>query len=154
VDLYMDRLIPNHKEFAFTTFEPGQSSDQMVSVNRIPFTSFCAHHLLPFTGLAHISYIPNGKMGGLSKFARTVHYFANQPQVQERLTFEVAGALEALLEPRGVAVTIDARHSCMELRGPQAVGSVTRTTVLRGAFKENPETRAEYFAQVPQEMQT
>lgn len=145
--MYLETLHPETFDFTVFAASPDEQ-EQMISVAEIPFSSFCAHHLLPFTGTAHVAYIPDTRIGGLSKFARMVEHYARRPQVQERMTAQIATALEEILEPRGVAVTLDARHSCMELRGPKAHGAVTRTTVLRGAFKENPETRAEYFARM------
>ena len=132
--------------FTWTTFESDVS--QMVVVRDIPFTSFCAHHLLPFTGTAHVGYVPNGRVVGLSKLARCVQTVAARPQVQEELTDEVARLVDHHVAPLGVGVVLDARHSCMELRGPRAVGAITTTSSLRGVFLDKPEARAEFMAMI------
>lgn len=142
--LYRD-VLNGGAPFTFTTF-PADGIDQMIYVGRIPFTSFCAHHLLPFTGTAHIAYLPGDRIAGLSKFARVVQHYAASPQVQERLTRQIADRLEAELNPVGVAVVLDARHACMELRGAKATGAVTTTSDLRGPFRTNPSARAELLA--------
>lgn len=130
--------------FTFTTF-PAEG-DQMIVMRDVPFVSFCAHHFLPFTGKAHIGYIPNAAIAGLSKLARTVQHFAAAPQVQEGLTEDVASALDANLRPAGVAVVIEARHECMEIRGARSVGAITTTSALRGVFTEDSEARAEFLS--------
>lgn len=120
------------------------SNDEMVIVKDIPFSSMCEHHLLPFMGKAHIAYIPsNNKIIGLSKFARIVDNFAKRPQVQERLTSDIADFLEENLEPKGVAVILEAEHTCMSIRGAKASGSKTQTSALRGCMKKDARTRAE-----------
>lgn len=120
------------------------SNDEMVIVKDIPFSSMCEHHLLPFMGKAHIAYIPsNNKIIGLSKFARIVDNFAKRPQVQERLTSDIADFLEENLEPKGVAVILEAEHTCMSIRGAKASGSKTQTSALRGCMKSDARTRAE-----------
>lgn len=121
---------------------------ELVILRDIPFASFCEHHLLPFTGKAHVGYIPNGRVIGLSKLARLVETFARRPQVQERLTSEIADTLMATLRPDGVAVLIEASHSCMTIRGIQKPGATMVTSALRGGFQRRPETRAEFFALV------
>lgn len=122
--------------------EPG--SEEMVIVKDIPFSSMCEHHLLPFTGKAHVAYIPrDGRITGLSKIARCVEGFAHRPQVQERLTSQIADAMDTALEPRGVLVVIEAEHSCMTLRGVKKPGSVTVTSAVRGTFKDDLKTREE-----------
>ncbi len=125
-----------------TTFDIGH--DEMVLVRDIELWSMCEHHLVPFTGLAHVAYIPNqdGKITGLSKLARLVDVYAKRPQVQERLTTQVAEALVALLEPRGVMVVIEAEHLCMTMRGVRKAGARTMTSAVRGQLR-NPATRAE-----------
>jgi len=125
-----------------TTFDLGH--DEMVLVRDIELWSMCEHHLVPFTGTANIAYVPNrsGKITGLSKLARLVDVFAKRPQVQERLTTQVADALEALLEPRGVMVVIEAEHLCMTMRGVHKPGSRTVTSAVRGQLRD-PATRAE-----------
>ena len=121
--------------------------DELVLVKDIPLYSVCEHHLLPFVGKAHIAYIPqNGKIIGLSKFARIVDCFARRPQVQERLTGQIADFLYENLEPRGVAVFIEAEHLCMTMRGARAAGAVTHTSALRGIMRSDPRTRAEVTA--------
>ena len=126
--------------------EPSQS-DEMVIVRDIPLYSVCEHHLLPFIGKAHIAYIPkNGKIIGLSKFARIVDTFARRPQVQERLTSQVADFLYENLQPYGVAVLIEAEHLCMTMRGARAAGAKTRTSALRGIMRSDARSRAEVMA--------
>ena len=124
-----------------------KSNDEMVIVRDIPFASMCEHHLLPFVGKAHIAYIPNdNKIIGLSKFARIVYNFAKKPQVQERLTHDIADFLNDNLRPKGVAVIIEAEHMCMSIRGAKASGSKTQTSALRGCMKTDARTRAEVLA--------
>ena len=116
----------------------------MVTVRDIPLYSMCEHHLLPFTGVAHIAYIPkDGRVIGLSKLARIVNTFARRPQLQERLTAQVADFLEKELSPQGVAVIIEAEHLCMTMRGVRAAGSRTQTSALRGRMKTDPRSRTE-----------
>lgn len=123
----------------------GERYDEMIMVKDIPFYSHCEHHLAPFFGHAHIAYIPNGRIVGLSKLSRLLDVFARRLQVQERLTAQVADALMDHLHARGAAVSIQARHLCMESRGIQKQGSVTVTNVLRGVFIEDPAARAEFL---------
>ncbi len=120
--------------------------DEMVLIRDIPFTSMCEHHLLPFSGVAHVAYIPNGKVTGLSKIARVVDEIARRPQVQERMTQEIADLMNEKLETSGVAVVIRAEHSCMSIRGIKKPGSSTVTSALRGIFKSNESTRAEFMS--------
>jgi GTP cyclohydrolase I len=130
-------------------FEDGASGvDEMVIQKDIPLWSTCEHHMLPFFGVAHVAYIPNGKILGLSKFSRLIDVFARRLQVQERLTGEVADALMKGLNPLGVGVQLHCRHTCMEARGIQRAGSTTTTTALRGSFKTNPDVRSEFLASV------
>lgn len=126
-----------------TTFEAGH--DEMVMVRDIPLYSLCEHHLAPFIGKAHVAYIPNadGRVTGLSKFARLVDGYARRLQVQERLTSQIANALEASLEPRGVMVVIEAEHLCMAMRGVKKAGTSTVTSAVRGLFRTNVATRHE-----------
>ncbi|MCR5484244.1 MAG: GTP cyclohydrolase I FolE [Clostridiales bacterium] len=120
------------------------NNDEMVIVRDIPLYSMCEHHLIPFMGKAHIAYIPNdGKVIGLSKLARIVDTFAKRPQLQERLTAQIADFLFAELSPKGVAVVIEAQHLCMTMRGARAAGSETQTSALRGMMRSDARTRAE-----------
>jgi GTP cyclohydrolase I len=122
--------------------------DEMVLVRDIELWSMCEHHLVPFTGVAHVGYIPSesGKVTGLSKLARLVDVYAKRPQVQERLTTQVADALMAILEARGVIVVIEAEHLCMTMRGVKKAGARTITSAVRGSFRSNATTRAEAMA--------
>ena len=124
-----------------------QSNDEMVIVKDIPFYSMCEHHLLPFFGKAHIGYIPSdNKIIGLSKLARIVDNFAKKPQVQERLTSDIADFLNDNLQPKGVAVIMEAEHMCMTMRGACAAGSKTQTSALRGIMRTDAKTRAEVLS--------
>jgi GTP cyclohydrolase IA len=124
-------------------FEAGH--DEMVMVRDIPLYSLCEHHLVPFIGKAHVAYIPgdHGKITGLSKLARVVDGFARKPQVQERLTVEIAEAMETALQPKGVMVVIEAEHLCMSMRGIKKAGSTTVTSAVRGQFRRSDATRQE-----------
>ena len=128
------------------TFEEGH--DEMVMVRDIPLYSACEHHLVPFIGRAHVAYIPNddGRITGLSKLARVVEAYARRPQVQERLTTQVADCIETVLQPRGVLVVIEAEHLCMAMRGVRKRGTLTVTSAVRGLFRDDPRTRAEGMA--------
>jgi len=132
-----------HLEKTFT-----QKHDEMVVVKDIEFASCCEHHLLPFTGKAHIAYLPNGKIVGLSKLARVVDAVARRPQVQERMTEQVADLIMTHLKPRGVGVIVEASHSCMTIRGVRKPGAMTITSSMRGGFLNDPATRAELMALV------
>jgi GTP cyclohydrolase I len=125
------------------TFEAGH--DEMVMVKDIPLYSVCEHHLIPFVGKAHVAYIPNadGRITGLSKMARLVDSLSKRPQVQERLTTQIADEIDAALQPRGVLVVIEAEHLCMSMRGVRKPGSVTVTSAVRGQFRDSAATRAE-----------
>ena len=127
-----------------------ENYDEMVIVKDIPFTSMCEHHLLPFTGVAHIAYIPNGKVVGLSKLARVVEDVSKRPQVQERMTQTIADLMDKELKCSGVAVFLQAEHSCMSIRGVKKHGCTTITSVLRGVFKTNLSTRAEVLSLINQ----
>ena len=127
------------------TFDVGHDHDELILVKNIPVYSLCEHHLLPFIGEAHVGYIPssNGRITGLSKLARIVDGYAKRPQVQERLTTEVADSLQRILEPRGVIVVVEAEHLCMSMRGVQKPGSVTVTSAVHGVFREDMSSRME-----------
>ncbi len=121
--------------------------EEMVIVRDIPFTSMCEHHLLPFVGKAHVAYIPRkGRITGLSKIARCVEGYARRPQVQERMTSQIADAIMQTLKPLGAFVVVEAEHSCMTARGIKKPGSLTVTSAVRGSFKEDGDTRAEAMA--------
>lgn len=122
-----------------------ESHDNMVLVRDIEFYSLCEHHMLPFYGKAHVAYIPNGRIVGLSKMARVVEVFARRLQVQERMTDQVADALVDALQPRGVGVVIEAAHFCMMMRGVEKQDSKTITSALRGAFRDDGRTREEFL---------
>lgn len=132
--------------FTLTTFANEEGYDELVLARDIPFTSLCQHHLLPFTGVAHVGYLPGDRIVGLSKLARTVQTFARRLQVQERLTQQVAGWLDTQLQPRGVGVVLEAEHQCMTLRGARAAGSRTVTSALHGRLRDDARTRAEFLA--------
>jgi GTP cyclohydrolase I len=123
-----------------------QKYDEVVLVRDIQFASFCEHHLLPFTGKAHVAYLPSGKIVGLSKLARVVEVLARRPQVQERMTEDLADLLMRELDPKGVAVILEASHSCMTLRGVRNVESMCTTSAMRGTFRENALTRTELMS--------
>ena len=128
------------------------TNDEMVVVKDIEFYSFCEHHMLPIIGKAHVAYIPNGKVIGLSKIPRVVDVFARRLQIQEQLTEQICDALNEHLKPKGVAVMIDARHMCMEMRGVQKICSTTVTSALRGLFKSNKTTKDEFLSIVAQSL--
>jgi GTP cyclohydrolase I len=134
------------RPFALTTFPNDEQYDELVLARSIPLRSVCEHHLLPFVGVAHVGYLPAERILGLSKLARLVEHFACRPQVQERLTTQVAGWLQDQLNPKGVGVVIEAEHTCMSLRGVQATGSSTVTSSLRGLVRTDPRCRQEFLA--------
>ena len=119
--------------------------DELVMVRDIPFHSMCEHHMLPFTGVAHVGYLPGERIIGLSKLARVVELYARTLQVQERLTTQVAGWLDEHLAPKGVGVVLEAEHLCMSLRGVQKHGATTVTSALRGLVRDDPRTRQEFL---------
>ncbi|MFG1622853.1 GTP cyclohydrolase I FolE [Kribbella sp. NPDC049227] len=143
-DAYAEMLTP--REFELTTFPNDEGYDELVLAKDIPVQSLCEHHLLPFTGVAHVGYLPGERILGLSKLARVVELFARDFQVQERLTKQVADWLQDHLAPKGVGVVIEAEHQCMSLRGVRATGSRTVTSSLHGTLRENPSSRQEFFA--------
>ena len=134
------------RPFNLTTFPNDEGYDELVLARAIPVRSVCEHHLLPFTGIAHVGYLPGRRILGLSKLARIVEHFARRPQVQERLTKQVADWLYLHLRPQGAGVVIVAEHTCMTLRGVQAAGSRTVTSTLLGTLREDPRSRQEFFA--------
>jgi GTP cyclohydrolase I len=136
------------RPFDMTTFPNDAGYDDLVVVKAIPVRSVCEHHLLPFLGHATVAYRPADRILGLSKIARVVEMFARRPQVQERLTQQVASWLDLKLSPKGVGVVIEAEHTCMTVRGVQASGSVTTTSALSGVLRDDPRSRAEFFAAV------
>jgi len=121
------------------------SNDEMVLIKDIELYSTCEHHLLPIIGRAHVAYIPDGKVVGLSKIPRVVDVFSRRMQIQEQLTEQIADAIMQTIQPKGVAVVIQARHMCMEMRGVEKINSTTTSSALRGLFKKDEKTRAEFF---------
>ena len=136
------------------TFEA--SHDEMVMVRDIPFTSLCEHHLVPFTGLAHVAYLPgpDGRITGLSKMARLVEGYARRHQVQERMTTDIVEAMERELHPKGTIVVIEAEHFCMSMRGVKKAGSTTVTSAVRGVFRDDAAYRAEALQYIHQRRST
>ncbi|WP_345468862.1 GTP cyclohydrolase I FolE [Actinoallomurus oryzae] len=134
------------RPFDLTTFPNDEGYDELVLARGIPLRSVCEHHLLPFVGTAHVGYLPGRRILGLSKLARVVEHFACRPQVQERLTKQVADWLQEQLEPQGVGVVIEAEHTCMTLRGVQATGATTMTSTLLGALRTDARSRSEFLA--------
>lgn len=122
------------------------SNDEMVLLKDIEFYSTCEHHLLPIIGRVHVAYIPDGKVVGLSKIPRVVNVFARRMQIQEQLTEQIADAIMDTIAPKGVAVVIQARHMCMEMRGVEKINSTTTSSALRGLFKKDEKTRSEFFS--------
>jgi GTP cyclohydrolase I len=141
---YAELLTP--APFTLTTFPNDEGYDELILARAIPFSSLCQHHLLPFTGVAHVGYLPAGQILGLSKLARVVELFARRLQLQERLTTQVADWLQTQLEPKGVGVVLEAEHLCMTLRGVQATGARTVTSALHGRLRDDPRSRQEFLA--------
>jgi GTP cyclohydrolase I len=140
---YEEFLTP--RPFVATTFPNDEGYDELVVARDIPFHSLCEHHLLPFSGVAHVGYLPGDRILGLSKLARVVDHFARGLQVQERLTKQVGDWLDERLAPKGAGVVLEAEHLCMSLRGVQAVGSRTVTSSLHGLIRDDARTRAEFL---------
>ena len=134
------------RPFQLTTFPNDGGYDELIVARSIPVRSLCEHHMLPFVGTAHIGYLPGERIRGLSKLARVLEHFSSRPQVQERLTVQVANWLEAQLGPVGVGVVIEAEHLCMTLRGVQVPGTTTITSSLLGVLRDDSRTRAEFLA--------
>jgi GTP cyclohydrolase I len=134
----------NPDPFKFTTFQP-ESYDEMIWVKDIPFYSLCEHHMLPFFGTAHVAYIPTNRICGLSKIPRVVDFYARRFQNQERITTQIAERIQSELMPLGVAVVLEARHLCMEMRGIKKPNTITTTAKLIGKFKEEIATRQEFY---------
>jgi len=132
--------------FRLTTFPNDEGYDELVLARDIPFRTVCEHHLLPFAGIAHVGYLPGERILGLSKLARIVEHFAARPQVQERLTKQIADCLDEHLNPRGAGVVLEAEHTCMTLRGVRALGAKTVTSALAGTLRSDSRSRAEFFA--------
>jgi GTP cyclohydrolase I len=143
---YAELLTP--VQFTATTFPNDEGYDELVLARDIPFHSLCQHHLLPFTGVAHVAYLPGERIVGLSKLARVVEAYSRDLQVQERLTVQVADWIEATLSPRGVGVVLEAEHMCMTLRGVRKPGARTVTSALRGLLRDDPRTRQEFLSLV------
>ena len=142
-EAYAEMLTP--REFDLTTFPNDEGYDELVLARDIPVQSVCEHHLLPFTGVAHVGYLPGERIVGLSKLARVVELFARDLQVQERLTQQIADWLEEHLAPRGVGVVLEAEHLCMSLRGVQKPGARTVTSALHGLVRDDSRTRQEFL---------
>ncbi len=136
----MDAVPDEHLARRFTV-----SSNELVMERDIPFYSVCEHHLLPFFGKAHIAYVPDGQVVGLSKLARTVEVYARRPQIQEKLTAQIADAIMDCLQPQGVMVVLEAEHLCMSMRGVCKPGTQTMTMATRGSFQENEALQARFF---------
>jgi len=132
--------------FRMTTFPNDESYDELVVARDIPFRTICEHHLLPFSGVAHVGYLPGDRIVGLSKLARVVGHFAARPQTQERLTQQIADCLADRLSPRGAGAVLEAEHTCMTLRGVRATGSTTITSALLGTLRTDARSRAEFLA--------
>ena len=140
---YAELLTP--RDFSMTTFPNDEGYDEMVIARDIPFTSLCEHHLLPFIGTAVVAYLPGERILGLSKLARVVELFARRPQVQERMTTQIAHWLEDNLAPKGVGIVLRAEHTCMTVRGVAARGASTVTSTLLGRLRDDARTRSEFL---------
>jgi len=141
---YAELLHP--RSFDLTTFPNDEGYDELVLARDIPVRSVCEHHMLPFVGVAHVGYLPGARILGLSKLARVVELHAHRPQVQERLTTQIADWLHTHLHTRGVGVVVETEHMCMTLRGVRAAGTTTITSSVRGALRDDPRSRAEFLA--------
>lgn len=128
------------------TFKEVEGYDEMIVLRDINFSSYCEHHMVPFTGRAHVAYIPRSRVVGISKLARLVDVYANRLQIQEKLTAQIANTLQEVLDPKGVAVVVEATHMCMTTRGVHKSGTTMQTSTLLGLFRTNPSTRQEFFS--------
>jgi GTP cyclohydrolase I len=135
----------NPRDYLERTFEEVGGYDELVVLRDIPVVSFCEHHMLPVLGHAHVGYLPTRRVVGISKLARVVHGFARRLQIQEKLTAEIAEAIDQILQPKGVGVVIEAEHNCMTLRGVNTVGSHMITSHLTGAIRDDARTRQEFL---------
>lgn len=133
------------KEILSKTFEEVEDYDEMVVLRDIHFVSHCEHHMVPFTGVAHVAYLPDRKVVGISKLARLVDAYAKRLQIQEKLTVQIARALDEILQPKGVAVVVEAAHQCMTTRGVNKPGTKMQTSRMIGRFRSDPRTRQEFF---------
>ena len=133
------------RDYLQRTFEEVGGYDELVILRDIRFVSFCEHHMLPFTGRAHVGYLPTDRVVGISKLARVVHGFARRFQIQEKLTAEIAGAIQDILRPQGVGVVIESEHSCMTMRGVNTPGATLTTSRLTGVLRDDPRTREEFL---------
>ncbi len=131
-----------------TTFEETDDYDEMIVLRNIRLESHCEHHMIPIIGVVHVGYLPSGRVVGISKLARLVDVFGKRLQIQERLTSEIAGTIQEVLQPHGVAVVIEAAHQCMTTRGVHKPGSVTVTSRMLGSFRTDPATRREFLAMI------
>ena len=138
------------KEYLAKTFEEVAGYDELVILKDIPVVSFCEHHMLPFIGRAHVGYLPSNRVVGISKLARVVRGFSRRLQIQEKLTAQVAGAIQDILQPKGVGVVIISEHSCMTMRGVNTPGTRLTTSHLLGEVRDDPRTRQEFFDLVRQ----
>ena len=132
------------------TFEECEGYDEMITLRGIVLESHCEHHLVPFTGVAHVAYLPDKRVVGISKLARVVEIFARRLQIQEKLTVQIADTIERVLKPRGVAVVIEAEHQCMTTRGVHKPGTITVTSRMKGAFRSSASTRREFLTMIRQ----
>jgi GTP cyclohydrolase I len=133
------------REYLERTFDEVGGYDELVVMRDIRVVSFCEHHMLPFLGRAHVGYLPNNRVVGISKLARVVHGFARRLQIQEKLTAQIAEAIQEILQPRGVGVVIESEHSCMTMRGVNTPGSRLTTSRLTGVVRDDPRTRQEFL---------
>lgn len=154
-----DRVVRSYEEFfsgyqedphkiLARTFEETDGYDEMVLLKNIPFTSHCEHHMVPITGTVHVAYLPKDRVVGISKLARVVEIYAKRLQIQEKMTAQIADAIEEALQPEGVAVVVEAAHQCMTTRGVNKPGVAMVTSRLTGVFRENPDSRAEFLSAI------